>query len=442
VPGAPATALTILLLSLAAGCDSGEEGAAGGMPPQSGNARAPAAEQAASIDRPALREHLLALQRIAGEEGGNRAAGTPGDRASAAYVSARLREAGWRVRRQSFRFPYFDERASSLNLAGSELRRRDHYRVLVYSGSGRASGSARRAGNGCARSAFAGLRQGEIAVAERGDCFFRVKAENAERSGAAALLVVNEPGEEGVPGATLGGVGVGMPVLIVSADVSLDDGTQVTLAVDAVSERRRTDNVIADTPGGAGTQVVMAGAHLDSVASGPGINDNGSGVATLLEAAEAIGARPPGARVRLAFWGAEELGLIGSRHYVRRLDGGERRRIAAYLNFDMVGSPNARAAVYSDGDPDLTRVLRQAAGRPLPGESTGGASDHAPFRAAGIAVNGLYTGAGERGPEGEQRDPCYHRACDRLQNVDAVVLVEMARAAAKALRRLSAREGG
>jgi Zn-dependent M28 family amino/carboxypeptidase len=216
----------------------------------------------------------------------------------------------------------------------------------------------------------------------------------------------------------------------------------VELEVDAVSERRRTVNVIAETAAGRADRVVMAGGHLDSVPAGPGINDNGSGVATLLEAAEAIGARPPGTPVRLAFWGAEELGLIGSRRYVRGLGGAERGRIAAYLNFDMVGSPNARPAVYSDGDPDLARVLRRAAGRPLPGESTGGASDHAPFRATGIAVNGLYTGAGERGPKGEARDPCYHRACDRLQNVDPAVLVEMARAAAQALRRLSAREGG
>ena len=134
-----------------------------------------------------------------------------------------------------------------------------------------------------------------------------------------------------------------------------------------------THNVIAETPGGDGERVVMAGAHLDSVRGGPGINDNGSGVAALIEAAEAIGPDPPGARVRLAFWGAEELGLLGSRHYVRSLDRAERRRISAYLNFDMVGSPNAVPELYSDGDADLERVLRRAAGRPL-GSTRGGHS--------------------------------------------------------------------
>jgi aminopeptidase S len=127
---------------------------------------------------------------------------------------------------------------------------------------------------------------------------------------------------------------------------------------------------------------------------------------------------------------------------VRGLGPGVRGQVAAYLNFDMVGSPNARAAVYSDGDPGLARVLRSAAGRRLPGASTRGSSDHAPFLEAGIPVNGLYTGAGETGPGGKPADPCYHRACDRLGNVDPVVLVEMARAAAEALQRLSGREVG
>jgi Iap family predicted aminopeptidase len=440
VPRAAAAALSVLLLSLAAGCDTGNQSATGNAGAEPADAREPRGEQAAAIAAPALREHLRALQRIADEAGGNRAAGTAGDRASVAYVSARLREAGWRVRRQSFRFPYYRERSSSLTVDGRRLRRGERFRVLAYSDSGRVSGRARRFGLGCARSDFAGLRAGEIAVVDRGDCFFRVKAENAERSGAAALLIANDPGEAAVPAATLGRVGARIPVLVVDGGVPLADGTAVELEVDAESERRRTHSVIADTRGRGGGRVVMAGAHLDSVPNGPGINDNGSGVATLLEVAEALGPRPPGARVRLAFWGAEELGLLGSRGYVRRLASGTRDQLAAYLNFDMVGSPNARPAVYSDGDPRLGRLLRSAAGRRLAGASARGSSDHAPFVEAGIPVNGLYTGAGERGPGGKPADPCYHRACDRLRNVDPAVLVEMARAAAEALRRLSGRE--
>jgi PA domain len=269
VPHAPAAALAVLLLALAAGCDSSEEGNTGQASRQPAGPREPTGEQGAAIDRPALREHLRALQRIATDAGGNRAAGTPGDRASADYVGTRLRDAGWRVTRQSFGFPYFRERSSSLSVGGRRLRRGPDYGVLGYSGSGRASGPARRFGRGCAPTAFADLPRGGIAVADRGDCFFRVKAEHAESAGAAALLIANDPEEVGVPSATLGGVGVRIPVLIVNGDVPLGEGTRVALEVNAESERRRTQNVIAETPGGAAGRVVMAGAHLDSVPSGP-----------------------------------------------------------------------------------------------------------------------------------------------------------------------------
>ncbi len=427
-----AAGLATLLLAAASGCDSDDDGAA------QGRAQDPATRSAQEPPLPpaTLADHLRALQRIADENGGNRSAGTSGDRASVAYVIERLRGAGWNVRTQDVSFPFYRERSARVTVDGRELRRGEDFRPIVYSGSGRAAGRARGVDNGCESSDFSALGNGEIALAERGDCFFRVKAQNAERAGAGALLVADNEGGE-VPSATLGGVGVRIPALIVSADAGVAAGDRVELDVDATSERRRTRNVIAQTPGGSGEQVVMAGAHLDSVANGPGLNDNGSGVATLLEAAEEIGPRPPGAPIRLAFWSAEELGLIGSRRYVRSLDEPERRRIAAYLNFDMVGSPNARPAVYSDGDPQLSRLLRRAAGRRLPGESTGGASDHAPFERAGIPVNGLYTGASERGSGGEPADPCYHRSCDRFRNVDRAVLAEMAAAAETALRRLS-----
>jgi aminopeptidase S len=210
----------------------------------------------------------------------------------------------------------------------------------------------------------------------------------------------------------------------------------VSIAVRAASGRRISHNVIADTPGGRGELVVMAGAHLDSVPGGPGINDNGSGVASLIEAAEAIGPDPEGAPVRLAFWAAEEVGLVGSRQYVRSLSLGDRLGIGTYLNLDMVGSPNPVAEVYEDGDP---RILRRAAGGELGAIAAGKESDHAPFQAAGIPVNGLYTGSTEPGRGGRPRDPCYHLACDTLAHVNRRILLRMARATTAALRDLSAR---
>jgi Peptidase family M28/PA domain len=326
-----------------------------------------------------------------------------------------------------------------MSIGGRKLREARDFQVLSYSGSGRAGGRLRRLASGCTSDEFAGLTAGDIPLVDRGLCFFRDKAFKAQRAGASALVVIDTSlTRRGVPSGTLAAPGIRIPVLLVS-DTLVHDGATVRVNVDAASERRVAHNVIAETPGGDGEHVVMAGGHLDSVRGGPGINDNGSGAATLIEAAEAIGPDPPGSRVRLAFWGAEELGLLGSRHYVSSLDRAQRRQISAYINFDMVGSPNAVPEFYADGDAELGRVLRRAAGRPLGGVRVGGSSDHAPFMAAGVPVNDLYTGANERGPGGRPRDPCYHLACDTAARVNRPVLLRMARAAAEALKRLSAR---
>jgi Iap family predicted aminopeptidase len=429
--------LVALLCSLAlAACDSWDEGepAAGRAepPPAEGREERPPAGdgrvEPGEIRPAGLREHLAALQEIADENGGNRAAGTPGGEASEEYVAERLREAGWRVRLDPVTFPYFDER-SPARIGGLD---RGDFLTLSYSGSGRVEGPVRRFGLGCEPGDFRGLEEGQVAVVARGECFFRVKARNAERAGAAALLIVDGESDE-PPSATLGSPGIEIPVLALGAAAGRRLGATAELEVDAVSERRRTVNVIAETAGGRGERVVMAGGHLDSVPAGPGINDNGSGTAALLVMAEALGGRAPGAPIRLAFWGAEELGLIGSRRYVRELPDEEREAIAAYVNLDMVGSPEPARGVYSDTDPGIERLLTRLVGPDAEEESTGGNSDHAPFDRAGIPVGGLFTGAGR------PYDPCYHRACDDLDNIDMPVLVEMSRAAGEAMERLSAR---
>ena len=414
----------------AAGDSGAGAGRAGGAAPSAparptGDGRVEPGE----IRAPGLRAHLRALQEIADENGGNRAAGTPGSEASAEYVAERLRDDGWRVELDPVTFPYFDERSPP---ALENLEEGSEFRTLSYSGSGRVEARARRLGLGCDRSDYRALDEGEVAVVARGECFFRDKARNAQAAGAAALLIVDGDRDE-PPSATLGAPGIRIPVLAVGATAGRSLEGTVELEVDAVSERRRTVNVIAETAAGRGDRVVMAGGPLDSVPAGPGINDNGSGVAALLETAEALGGRAPGARVRLAFWGAEELGLIGSRRYVSELEPEEREEIAAYVNLDMVGSPEPARGVYSDADPQVERLLRRLVGPGAEEENAGGRSDHAPFQRAGIPVGGLFTGAGE------PHDPCYHRACDDIDNVDMPVLVEMARAAGEAMERLSAR---
>ena len=202
--------------------------------------------------------------------------------------------------------------------------------------------------------------------------------------------------------------------------------------------------MIAELPGANDGNVVMAGAHLDSVQAGPGINDNGSGSAALLEVAENIAKLKPQNTLRFAWWGAEEAGLIGSTQYVNGLSQAERDRIALYLNFDMVGSPNYVFMVY-DGDQsgfpappgvpippgsvqieDLFESYYTLAGERYDDAQFSGRSDYQAFILNGIPAGGLFTGAEVvktpaqqaiwGGTAGQQFDPCYHLACDTFAN--------------------------
>jgi aminopeptidase S len=199
---------------------------------------------------------------------------------------------------------------------------------------------------------------------------------------------------------------------------------------------RRVANVLADLPGSTDEPPLLLGAHLDSVESGPGINDNGSGVATLLELAKKarkIGLEPQ-QPVRFAFWAAEEAGLVGSTRYVQSLDD-PRGEIGGVINLDMVGSPDAEAFVY-EGDGRIEKALTDCVAAedldPVPIELEG-RSDHAPFDEAGVPVGGLFTGADEPAPDGKPHDPCYHRPCDTLQNVDLDTVERLANALALAV---------
>ena len=386
-------------------------------------APAPLGGIAGRIGRAGLGEHLDALQRIADEHGGNRAAGSAGERATADYVAGRLRAAGYRVAVQEVSVPAFRERSEPRLSAGS---RSYEARTLRFSGSGAIAGTVRAVGLGCSPEAFAALRRGEVALIQRGTCSFRAKALAAQRAGAAAVLIADDQPVRG----SLQRPGIRVPVLAVGASAAGLAGERVGLAVDAASTIRRSPSVIGETGAADARRVLMAGAHLDSVPDGPGLNDNGSGVTALLEIAEGLGGRrvPDGTALRFAFWGAEEIGLVGSRRYVAGLSRAERRRIAGYLNLDMVGSPGAEPAVY-DGDAAIEAALRRRLGADAPQRDLGGASDHAPFAAAGVPVGGIFTGL----------DDCYHQRCDTLDNVDRAVLTTSARAAGAALVDLTRR---
>ncbi|MEW2081674.1 M28 family metallopeptidase [Streptomyces sp. NPDC005283] len=212
-------------------------------------------------------------------------------------------------------------------------------------------------------------------------------------------------------------------------------------------------NLIADWPGGDANQTLMAGSHLDSVGAGAGINDNGSGSAAVLETALAVSRAQfkPEKHLRFGWWGAEELGLVGSKYYVNNLPAAERSKISGYLNFDMIGSPNPGYFVYDD-DPAIEKTFKDYfAGLSIPTEietEGDGRSDHAPFKNAGVPVGGLFTGADYTktaaqaqkwgGTAGQAFDRCYHSSCDTAANINDTALDRNSDAIAHAIWTLSA----
>jgi Zn-dependent M28 family amino/carboxypeptidase len=291
-----------------------------------------------------------------------------------------------------------------------------------------------------------------------------VKAANAEAAGYDAVIIFNE-GQEGrtdVVEGTLGSPDFSIPVVGASfaTGEELYDATQkgkvvVRVFTSTVSETRVSSNVIADTPQGRADRTLVVGAHLDSVIEGPGINDNGSGSSTVLETALQMSKLDikPHNRVRFAFWGAEESGLLGSEHYVKSLSERQLDQITLNLNFDMLASPNYVRFVY-DGDssatPDDDEVVIPAGSAKIEqvfkryfaakGLSTAptpfdGRSDYGPFIEAGIPAGGLFTGAEEEkterqqevygGTAGEPYDSCYHKVCDDISNLNIEALNEM-----------------
>ncbi|MFF5487393.1 M28 family metallopeptidase [Streptomyces virginiae] len=212
-------------------------------------------------------------------------------------------------------------------------------------------------------------------------------------------------------------------------------------------------NLIADWPGGDPNSVLMAGSHLDSVTSGAGINDNGSGSAAVLETALAVSRAglQPTKHLRFGWWGAEELGLIGSKYYVNNLPAAEKAKISGYLNFDMIGSPNPGYFVYDD-DPTIEQTFKNyyaGLGVPTEIETEGdGRSDHAPFKNAGVPVGGLFSGADYTktaaqaqkwgGTSGQAFDRCYHSSCDSLTNINDTALDRNSDAVAYAIWTLGA----
>ncbi|TCO34552.1 aminopeptidase Y [Kribbella steppae] len=418
-----------------------------------------------------VKKHMVALQTIASQNGGNRAAGTKGYDLSAEYVAQQLELAGYKVTLDPINFveAWVENSPPILSqVTPTPKTYVSNSEFFTFRPSPAGDVTALVQGvdltlppapvssstSGCEMSDFAGFDAGNIALIQRGTCPFATKVRNAGFAGAGGIIIFNE----GQPGRTdafpldIGEWRAGVPMVFASFaignELAANPNTTVRLKVDSTLTLGTDYNVIGETRKGDPNNVVMVGAHLDSVPAGPGINDNGSGTAAILETAIQIGNFPLKNQVRFAFWAAEEIGLLGSDQYVEGLTAAERDRIRLYLNFDMIASPNYAYKLY-DGDnsdgtgapagpPGSEEIEKQLASfftsRNLAtvGTDFDGRSDYGPFIAIGIPAGGIFTGAeGIKtaaeaalfgGTAGVAYDICYHQACDTIANPNLTAL--------------------
>lgn len=407
--------------------------------------------------------HLEALQDIADANDGNRAAGTSGYEASGAYIESVLEAAGYTPERQIFTAESQALIRFDLTVTGTADVPVEGLPMSGTTGTGPDAITADiirpAVALGCDDAAWDGVdATGLIALVSRGECDFATKTLQASAAGAIGLLVYNN--EAGELAGTLGeqsedfiptvGISDTEGAAVVAA---LGDGpVSATLLLDEETTSVETFNIIADTPTGRDDNTVVLGAHLDSVPEGAGINDNGSGSAAILDVAVKLAAAGElNNQVRFAWWGAEEIGLLGSYHYVDDLalnNPDELDEIATYLNFDMVGSPNYVMSVYDANESTYEAPVEVPEGsiatesvftdyfdsidQPWIDTAFDARSDYDGFIAYGIPASGLFTGADDiktaeeaaifGGVVGEQHDQNYHSPGDDISNIDEGIL--------------------
>ncbi|KAI9151756.1 aminopeptidase Y [Paramyrothecium foliicola] len=387
------------------------------------------------------------LQDFADANGGNRAFGGGGHNATVDWLYDTLEATGYYdVVKQPFT-EYFHTASATLDVNGAV----DSVSTMTYTPPGTANRPVVAVSNvGCDAADYPAGVSGNIALISRGTCSFGQKALNAKAAGAVAAIIYNNA--PGVISATLG-----TPLLdyAPTVGVSQEDGLAILaatqqgevtadLVIDAISENRVNYNVIAETKGGDHDNVLVLGGHSDSVYAGPGVNDDGSGTVGVLVVAQALTKFRVKNAVRFAFWGAEEFGKLGSYYYVKQLNHSDTEiaKMRAYLNFDMIASPNYVYGIY-DGDGNAFNLtgppgsgaiekefedfyeLNGAAH--VPSEFSG-RSDYAAFIENGIPSGGLFTGAEVLKTEAEAAlfggeagvayDINYHKIGDDINNLN------------------------
>ncbi|USP72803.1 uncharacterized protein yc1106_00077 [Curvularia clavata] len=347
----------------------------------------------------------------------------------------------------------FSSAVNAFAIGGKELSK-SSYSLFQYSPGGKVAAPLMIVEGGCNKTDYPADLAGKIAIISRGTCDFGTKSAFAGSVGAAGLILYNIDETGPVQGTLLAPPrpeGPYVPTLNVIRNVStpivaaLKRGENITASFDIFADIRNitTNNVIATTKSGDQNNKLVLGAHTDSVAAGPGINDDGSGINALLEVARALSKYSIKNAVTFGFWSAEEIDdRPGSSHFVKTLSAADNAKIRAYLNFDMIASPNYVNAIY-DGDgkvfgtpgPTGSAELQnfyqnyfKAAGKNFTATAFDGRSDYQPFLDADIPCGGTFTGAEQNktaeevvmfgGKAGVPYDSCYHQACDTVDNLN------------------------
>eukprot|EP01095_Lingulamoeba_sp_RSL-Kostka_P012007 TRINITY_DN4691_c0_g1_i1.p1 TRINITY_DN4691_c0_g1~~TRINITY_DN4691_c0_g1_i1.p1 ORF type:complete len:505 (-),score=182.07 TRINITY_DN4691_c0_g1_i1:95-1609(-) len=424
-------------------------------------------------------KYLEDLQLIALENDDTRAVGTTGFNDSAIFVYDMIsKNTNFDVEYQFFTISSFSIGSSSMfkQVTPTEINYRNgiDFITLTYSGKGDVTSLLQLPSNdlnndGCNSDDFDFIK-GNIAIIPRGNCDFNMKVENAVSKGAVGVLIMNYE-NQGIASGTLGNM-QDVPVFMITYSLGSTllelPNNQFNMFANTSVETTYTANVIATSKEGDPNSKIVSGSHLDSVPAGPGINDNGSGTSSnlalalhyyeLLQYNQQQGLPKPVNQVQFAWFAGEELGLLGSKHYVQSL-GNDTSSIGANLNFDMLASPNYFSGIYYGNDAkDPIKYACTAiqllfeeyyinSGLPFDYTTFDGRSDYGPFIEVDIPAGGLFSGAEKKksieqvekygGVANEAYDECYHRKCDDLLNINTECLYQMANAANFVLKTLA-----
>jgi len=317
---------------------------------------------------------------------GPRPAGSDAEIEAARYVGDQLRSYGYVVEEQTFELTSQVSRQASLRVLAPDTQDLESS-AFTGSAAGHVEGKLVFAGLGRPEEFPPGGLQGGVVLLRRGELYFADKVRNAVEAGASAAVIFNDSPDffEG----SLGAEGA-IPVVSISGDdgerlLAFLEQAPVEVSVEVGPPVETTSRNVIARPA-SGRCETIAGGHFDSVPQAPGASDNASGTATVLELARTVAARHlPGDHCFVLF-GAEELGMLGSRHFVETMDEVERRELRAMLNFDMTGVGESWLLI---GSPELVALADQAAEdadiEATPSEQPLGlGSDHQSFIDAGL----------------------------------------------------------